>query len=438
MITVNINIPESDPFVLTQNDYIKGFSLLYEVDADIEKIYSAISANELNLTLINKGSVFSLENTESPLYGILKNGAELEVFETLSSEPISRGKFYIVDYDAPLNAMSSTFSIRAVDKLQSILNKDVSLEQVSSSLSMYDYFLRIFLSLGVLSEDLLIDEDLKSIFLNFSIFNGKKMAEILNSCCKASDCMIFVDSMGRINIKQKMMVGTPVKHFTTSNIISLDISKSLTYDYNTLKLGYVAATISENIELLKSTMPCPAGEYRFSDLEMNKANVYDIDNVMVRGSCDVEIIGCAYSQKLFTLDVNNLGTEEINLDVVVTGRTIETTTAYITTKNEADITLNGDKALDITSESIQDSTYAKTLSAIYWDRLNERIPYITLKTRSNSLQFMPCMIVDVKEPVKAKLDYLGYIHSVKYEWNGGDAFSVEVGIKTAKGVEVDE
>lgn len=438
MITVNINIPESSPFVLTQNDYIKGFSLLYEVDAEIEKIYSAISANELNLTLINKGSVFSLENTESPLYGVLKNGAELEVFETLSSEPISRGKFYIVDYDAPLNAMSSTFSIRAVDKLQSILNKDISLEQVSRSLSMYDYFLQIFSSLGFKSEDLLIDEDLKAIFLNFSIFNGRKMAEILNSCCKASDCMIFVDSMGRINIKQKKMVGTPVKHFTTSNIISLDISKSLTYDYNTLKLGYVAANISENMELLNCTLQCPAGDYSFKDLELSKDNVYDIDNIMVRSSSGVVITGCSYSQALLTLDVNNPATEEVNLDVVVIGRTIETATAYITTKNETDIGVNGDKSLDITSESVQDAAYATTLSAIYWERLNDHIPYITLKTRSNSLQFMPCMIVDVKEPVKAKLDYLGYIHSVKYEWFGGDAFSVDIGIKTAKGVEVDE
>jgi hypothetical protein len=438
MITVKINIPDTDPFVLTQNDYIKGFNLLYEVDSDIEKIYSAISANELNLTLINKGSVFSLENTESPLYGKIKNGTELEVFETLSGEPISRGKFYIVDYDAPLNAMGSSFSIRAVDKLQAVLNKDVSLEQISRSLSMYDYFLQIFSSLGFKSEDLLIDEDLKSIFLNFSIFNGKKMAEILNSCCKASDCMIFVDSMGRINIKEKKMVGSPVKHFTTSNIVSLDISKSLTYDYNLLKMGYVAANISENTELLKCTLSCPVGVNDFKDLEMSKANVFDIDSVMVSCSSDIDILGCSYSQKLFTLSVDNLGSDEVDVDLFVLGRTIDTTTAYITTKNDEDIALNGNKSLDITSESIQDPAYAQRLSTIYWGRLNEHIPYIQLKTRSNSLQFMPCMIVDVKEPVKAKLDYLGYIHSVKYEWNGGDAFSVDIGIKSAKEVDSNE
>ena len=435
MITVKINIPNEDPFVLTQNDYIQTFSLLYEVDSDIEKVYSAISANELNLTLINKGSVFSLENTESPLYNKLGNGTELEVFETLSGEPISRGKFYIVDYNAPLNAMSSTFSVRAVDSLQAVLNKDVSLEHVLSNTTLYDYFLQIFLDLGFSPDSLIIDEDLKSIFLNYSIFNGKKMAEILNSCCIASDCMIFIDCAGRINIKEKNMVGTAVKHFTTSNIVSLDIPKSLSFDYNLLKLGYVAASISENIELLKSNLSCPAGDYSFKDLKMSKDSVYDIDTIRVSSEKDAELVGCSYSQSLLSLDMHNPATEETNVEVVVTGRTIEATTAYITTKNEASITLNGEKSLELTSESIQNPEYAQSLSMTYWERLNEKIPYITLKTRSNSLQFMPCMIVDVKEPIKAKLNYLGYIHSVKYEWQGGDAFKVELGIKTAKEVD---
>ncbi len=438
MITVNINIPDLNPFVLTQTDYIQGFDLLYECDSDITKIYSAISANELNLTLINRDSVFSLENTESPLFDKIGEGTELEVFETLSGEPISRGKFYIVDYKAPLTAMTSTFSVRAVDRLQAILNKDVSLEHIRKGLSVYDYFLQIFLNLGIGEDVLIIDDSLKSVNLDFSIFNGKKMAEILNSLCLASDCMVFVDLKGRIQVKGKNVVGSAVKHFTTNNITSLETSKSLSFDYNLLKLGYISASISDNMELLKTTISCPSGVYKIENIEMSKDNVYEIDNIKVSSSPIVQILGCSYSQSLLSLELNNTTEEELNIEVVVTGKVIETTTAYITTKNDTDIHSNGEKTLELVSESIQNKVYAETLSLTYWERLNQKIPYVNLTTRSNSLQFTPCMIVDVIEPIKAKLNYLGYIHTLQYEWNGADSYKVEIGIKAAKGVESDE
>lgn len=438
MITVNINIPNESPFVLTQNNFIKGFTMLYECDSDISKLYAPISANELSLSLINKDSVFSLENTESPLFNKLGNGTELEVFEVLSGEPISRGKFYIVDYSAPLSAMTSTFSIRAVDRLQAVLNKDVSLEQIEYNLNLYDYFFKIFTSLGFSSDDLLIDEALKSIILNFSVMNGQKMAQILNSCCLASDCMIFVDSKGRIQIKEKNMIGTPVKHFTTNNIISLNVAKSLSFDNNMLKFGYVSAELSEVQELLKVSLECKPGESTNENISFSKNNVFEVDNIKVESTYDVVIEECDLSQATISIKTYNPFAESEIVNVVVMGKTIETTKAYIINKNEDDIVKNGEKSMELSSDSVQNKDLATTISTIYWDRLNEKTPYLTLKTRSNTLQFEPCMIVDVIEPTRAKLNYLGYIHSIKYVWNGEGAFSVELGIKSAKGVEVNE
>ena len=39
------------------------------------------------------------------------------------------------------------------------------------------------------------------------------------------------------------------------------------------------------------------------------------------------------------------------------------------------------------------------------------------------------------EPTRARIDYLGYIHSLNWTWHGGNALSVEVGIKKTEPLE---
>lgn len=426
-IKVKIKLSEDDYYTLdaTADGLIKGFSLKQELDSDISTLIAPTSANELKIQCVNKGGIFTASNTTSPLYKKLKDGVELLVFDGNTRI----GTFYLVDYDAPTSSLSSTCSIRAVDRLQSVLNRSVDIEQIHNDLTMMEYLTMVFQAVGFSLEDIVIDEDLDNLHLNYTTINGKKLSEILADCMIASDSYCYISRTNKVIVKQRDIRGVAVKHFHGGNITKIDIPKGMLSQANTLKVGYIATSLSEVGKLLDlKGVKVEQGTTEISNYTLDKDNVYEIDNVKVSSTDGVRAEEVSCTQSTVSMSLYCTGLED-EVDLEVYGKTIQKSEAFVKKQDEVRVQEVGEKTIEVKSGLIQDKVYADNLLATLWQRVQEQIPYVVVNTKTSGFEFDLCYIVDVIEPNRVKIDYLGYIHSLSWVWHGGNSLSVEVGIK---------
>lgn len=425
-LKVKIRIGEDDYFTLdaTEQGLIKSFSLKQELDSDISTLIAPTSANELKLTCINAQGIFTASNTSSPLYNKLVDGTELLVFDNNTRI----GTFYLTDYQSPTSSSTSTTSLRAVDRLQSVLNRSVDIEQIHNDLTMKDYLILVFQAVGFSLEDIVIDEDLEGIVLNYTVINGKKLSEILADCMIAADSYCYISRTNKVIIKQRDIRGVAVKHFNGGNITKIDIPKSMLNTANTLKVGYIATKLSEVEKILDlKNVEVKQGITEINNYKTEKDNLYELDNVKVSSNSGVYAEDVSCTQSTVSMSLNSSVEEEVDIEVY--GKTIQKSEAFVKQQDEVRVHEVGEKSIEVKSGLIQDKTYADGLLTTLWQRVQEPIPYITVSTKTQSFEFDLCYIVDVIEPIRAKINYLGYIHSLNWTWHGGNALSVEVGIK---------
>lgn len=426
-VKIKLNdIPEYFILDQTEQGLLKSFTIKQELDSDISKLIAPISSNELKLTCANFQGIFNASNTSSPLYNILKDGTELQVYD----DNTRIGTYYVVDYDAPTSSLSSTCSIRAVDRLQNVLNTNVEVEQIYSNMSMKVYLTQVFLKVGFIAEDIVIDDDLYNLTLNYTLINGKKLGELLADCMIAADCYCYISRTNKVIVKSRSISGVAVKHFTGSNIKSVNIPKSLLNQSNTLKVGYVTTSKSE-VEKLVSLqgIRAEAGVTELEDYRTEENNIYEIDNVRISSTTGVKVEQISATQATISLSVYNSSPYADEVDIEVWGKTIKKTDAFVKQQDYMRVYTEGEKGVEVKSVLLQDKDLANSLLSKLWTRLQAEIPYLTISTKTTSLEYDLCYIVDVIEPIRTKLNYLGYIHSLTYKWNGGNSVSVDLGIK---------
>lgn len=432
-LKVKIKTGDNEFFTLdaSEQGLIKSFSLKRELDSDISAIIASASANELKLTCVNANGIFTASNTTSPLYEKLVDGTEFILVEN----GIETDKYYLVDYKAPTSVLTANCSLRAVDRLQSVLNKPVDIEQIHNDLTMKAYLTMVFQAVGFNPLDIVIDVELDNIVLNYTVINGKKLSEILSDCMIAADSYCFISRTNKVIIRPRDIRGVVVKHFNGSNIINVDPPMSMLSTANTLKVGYIATKLSDVEKLLDvKGVSVAQGITQINNYKTDKDNLYEIDNIKISSVSSVYVEETSCTQSTISMSLNSIAVEEVDIEVY--GKTISKTEAFVKQQDVNKVIEAGEKSISVKSNLIQDKIYADRLLDKLWQRVQESIPYLIVKTKTNSFEYDLCDIVDVIEPVRARIDYLGYIHSLEWTWHGGDALSLTTGIKKSKGLEV--
>lgn len=429
-LKVKIKLDDTPTFYTldaTEQGLIKSFTLKQELDSDITTLIAPISANELKLTCINANGIFTASNTTSPLYGKLQDGVELQVYDNTTRI----GTLYLTDYQSPTSSLTSTTSLRAVDRLQNVLNRPVDIEQIHNDLTMTEYLTLVFQSVGFALEDIVIDTALSEILLNYTVINGKKLSEILADCMIAADSYCYISRTNKVIVKKRAITGVAVKHFTGGNITKIDIPKSMLQQANTLKVGYIATKLSEVGKLLDlKGVKVEQGITNIDNYKTEKDNLFELDNIKILSSSGVYAEEVSCTQSTVSMSLSSTAIEEVDIEVY--GKTVEKVESFVKQQDTARVQEVGEKSIEVKSGLIQDKTYADSLLNTLWQRVQEPIPYITISTKVQGFEFDLCYIVDAIEPTRAKIDYLGYIHSLIWTWYGGNALSVEVGIKKAE------
>jgi hypothetical protein len=429
MIKIDIKVDDTLTYsFLEEDNLIEGFSLKRQMDDDLTALNGAVECAEINCTLNNLYNDFNITSSTSP-YSQLKNGLEVKAY-SVSDTTNNLFTGYLVDFAAPTDTDTQSCNIRAVDRLHILLNKETKTNfslQIERKINLFDYITRLFASYGVTADELKIDASLSNIILDYTLLNGKKLSEQLNEICKAVDCYIFVSKTGIITIKSKKITGTPVKTFTRQDhsLISSEYGTSLFSSYNTIKVGYVSTQLSEVKEILAvGRLVVPVG---FTEVtyDLSVDNLYELDNIKITSNLNTHITKLSATSSTITLQLNNPSQEEDTIDITVYGKTIERTDAFITKSVDTEQTEQG---YEVTSILVQKKAYAEDLMSSLYNRAIEPIPYIKAEVEVVDFGVDLGYIVQIVDN-EAEIDYVGYVHSIDIEYDGGGYSYYNLGIK---------
>lgn len=424
-ITLEVTLKNNVVIPLTASNYLVSYSVLYELDSDITMPNATISANELRFGLENSSSIFSPHNEASQYYGLIGNGLKVVV----KDKGVQKGVFYTQDWSAP-RGNSTIANIRCVDKLQMVLNNDVDIVGVDAKISLKDYLITIFNSVGILTEDLKIDDSIDTI-LNFSVAEGSKLSNILNDISLSADVYIYVDDVDKIVVVPKEVKnGVVVGEFKDStNIYTLATKDDMSNNYNKLSINYSHTALSDVKEVLKlKQLDVGKGVVKTDKYTLDNENLYDIDRVKCTSKYDIGVIGLDYNKKSIKLELENTTGEAKKVDIVVYGRYVELNKATESVEDSDSIVKIGAKNLDVDVNLVQTSHSAKVLANKVWGRLSIPIPYINISVVLDGFNYKLYDRVDVIANIE-NISYRGYIHSINYKWVGGSVVKADIGVK---------
>lgn len=408
---------------------IRSFTMLSELDDSLQKLVGNISANELTLTVANRGSILSPTNEESPYYGLIKEDIKIEVINGESK----LGVYYVKDWKPNNTATLQTVSIRAVDRLQSVLNSPVGLVGINSLVPLGDYIKLVFQSVGIPETDLDIDPTLSQV-LDYTIASGVKLASLLNDLSLCGFCYIYVNNEGKIVVRSRDITGDPVHIIrgdgsTPGNMTSVSPAQSMLSTGNVLRLSYSTPTPSEVKELtkLKGVVVQP-GDFPIENYQVNGGNLFEFDHVRVESAQGVTVEDVSFTRTDVSLLLNNPSYEEATCDLWYYGRTVDLSNTYIERVNSELVAKNGRKELTLKCPLVQNRYTAEGLIEKFWTLFNLDVPYLQTRVRSEGFIFNLGDICNVVDESR-KLDFKGYIHSINYEWRMGDLVISQLGLK---------
>ena len=432
-IKIEIKVDETTTYtILEEDNLIQGLSIIRKMDSDITALNSDIECGEVNVQLSNLFNEFNPILSTAP-YSQIKNGQEVKIYSITELGTYTLFTGYIVDFVAPTSTNTQSCNFRVVDRLHSLLNADISTNteiQIETNINLFDFISILFSSYDVLPDEVEIDEDLKQIILDYSILNGKTLAEQLNEICKAVDAYIYVNRVGRIIIKTKDITGVAVKTFTREDndnyLKTTEYGYSLFSSYNKLKVGYVSTKKSDTKNILNiDNQVLQAGLNEINNFDLGVSNLYELDSVKLTSSSDSIVEEVAATSSTISIKIYNPSQDEDIVSIEVYGKTIESASAFIVKSVETE---EIEHSLEVSSVLVQNKAYADGLAEKLYNRVLEPIPYIKADVEIQDFAVDLSYIIRILD-TESDLDYTGYIHSIDIEYDGQGYAYYKLGIK---------
>jgi hypothetical protein len=164
-----------------------------------------ISANELNIRLVNKERRFDAGNTNSPLYGLLRPNRRVQAWLGVERgdpqviEYIPLGIFFSGEWDAPEDRQYVSTTCR--DRLEQLRRNPYSTNVVLVDISLYDLVIAVLGDAGVLPRDYWVDSELKEFIIPYVYFDPMSHRDALRIIAEACLGQVYCDRLGMIRIE---------------------------------------------------------------------------------------------------------------------------------------------------------------------------------------------------------------------------------------------
>lgn len=157
-----------------------------------------ISSNEITVKLANTNKKFDPNNSESPLYQLLKPNRRIRAWVGTEAELLPLGRFWSGDWEIPEHEMY--VSVTGNDKLHLLSQSIYSTSVLKQDVTLYELAVDVFTDAGMSVEEYSISDELLNYVVPFAYFNPVPHREALRQIAVACAGQVYCDRYGVIRV----------------------------------------------------------------------------------------------------------------------------------------------------------------------------------------------------------------------------------------------
>lgn len=163
----------------------------------------AISSNEVTLKLRNDDRRFSMDNTQSPLYQLLKKNRRIRVWLGVelpdqTVEWVPMGVYWSIEWQAPDDTVEA--SVVGRDRMERLGETDYQTSVVRQNVSLYDLAVDVLQDAGLAPGEYDVDPALQSIIVPYAWFEPMSHREALRIIAEAALGVAYCDRTGVVRV----------------------------------------------------------------------------------------------------------------------------------------------------------------------------------------------------------------------------------------------
>ena len=351
-------------------------------------------------------------------------GQKVELF----NGEVRLGVFYVNDSTQP-DEDHCIATITAYDLFYNLINQNIVPDfEILDGVDVKTYIKQVFDSVGIEESRILISDDVAANALNYSICDGKTLADILKEFCLATDTFVYVDADENIRvIPKEIIVEGDCDELNDDLLYGLELGTTFEETQTGIKLIYNRLTVGNTEEILRTeTTLQPSIMTELTNIKLENP-LYQIDHITT--SCSATLNSIKASQNQLDVYLTSDMSEEETAEVVVYGRLIKFVESYVEKEENSD----NPNVKSISTQLIQDTSSAQLLLSLLYNRMNKRslIGYIM----PDNFDIELCKIFRVSSNIKYLSPIYAYVHGFKLSIVEGEV-DLQILMKEIKGVEV--
>ena len=406
---------------------LADYSFKREMAAEDTFPLGRVSRSSLTINLNNVLQHFTFTNTASPYYGKLKQGTKVILYTGLQMangtfEEFQMGVLYTSDWDVASSTVVA--NLVCYDRLHFLRQQKAPKMPVFYNTTIAQLFERLFLSLGLLAGDFIIDSAL-NYTIPYGWLPGETVEDVLRELTLAGMCVVYTDRYDRIVVTVPYVrkdFGRVLSASATGNAQIKAVSQlQASYkSYTGVNIRYnIYTRVDETLLATLSTQHLDPYMNEFMDIYFSAAPALQVDKIIAY-EMPLDIAAMNVGANTADLFVNSA--EELeDVDIQIYGKTLSSTSQLISfnVPNEG----AEKKRLDIHSVLMQTKEAAKEYGAVLNQIVTDPGAYLNASLRGD-LTF-DLGDVYVLDAPRSKIDQLPvYFTRITLNYNG--ALSCEV------------
>lgn len=333
-----------------------------------------ISSSNISMTLYDITGILNINNEDSPYYGYMRNGVQVNL--RLSTGSAGAGPFGTYYVDNWNNTLSDTtgklVEISAQDKLQYLGNKEIPNLPVYSGIRADQLISNVLEAVGFKYGEYIIDESL-NMEIKYGITVGTKVRDFLNEICQVLLARVNMDVNGILRITSAFGTSDTVWQLDDVDIQQVSFRHNDSNIYNKVRVNYRQpgeGTLSQLIEI--SGIDLNPGLNEFKGLKFNNKSlgidqIYIESPIKIESNTDIndsiEIVYWNAYQGGMDISINNNSSVKIpKCNIVVEGTIIDGPNSISEADVEgADIKIAN--VLELYNENIQNANDANIIAS---------------------------------------------------------------------------
>lgn len=408
------------PTIIKPSTGLIDFKVLEEDASNNGSPFGSVSINELDVIIDNLDKKYTMDNTESILYGKLVANLRVDINYTITSSGVTTkvfgGTFYTQQWKA--STTSNTVNMIAYDRFSIIADKRITSLPVYKGIHIREFLRYVFNNIklheGV---DYVLDASLNTI-VDFIWVSAKPLIDNLRDIAISLGLKMYINKENKIYVTSASIAKAAVDTYTDSDlVIKVDGTQSIFSAYSAVTISYKVPSVSDSKPVLSLTnVTLKPGINNFANLALSEGPALVITSIKVLGANN-EVYVHDFTVGSFSLDlsIGNSG-ETTTVSIEVEAKVISMSDATYTLANKHVEALIGFKEYKMTIEIPRDIEYVKEYASKVLDVVSDPMASLKIDMRGYPVSEVGDVVRLTSDIVNADYDVL--INRMEYTFNG--------------------